>query len=83
MSPVARSCDSSTRADSRNDLRRLFGTPGSRYDFQGVNLPQIRKQCGELEAQQKAASRKVNNKVMSMIDRLVESSSVQGTGTDP
>jgi hypothetical protein len=47
----------------------MFGKAGSRYDFAGLNLSQIRKQCGELETQQKAASRKVNNKVMSMIDR--------------
>lgn len=48
----------------------MFGKAGSRYDFQGLNLSHIRKQCAELEAQQKAASRKVNNKVMSMIDSI-------------
>jgi hypothetical protein len=56
---------------TKSSASRLFGKAGSRYDFQGVNLPQIRKQCAELETQQKSASRKVNNKVMSMIDRFV------------
>jgi len=54
----------------------MFGKAGSRYDFAGLNLSQIRKQCGELETQQKAASRKVNNKVMSMIDRYAAKANV-------
>jgi hypothetical protein len=41
------------------------------YDFSGVNLPQAREQCRELEATQKGMGRKINTKVMNMIDKWV------------
>ena len=50
------------------DEHQFFGKAGSPYDFQGVNLPQAREQCRELEAQQKGMSRKINTKVMNMIE---------------
>lgn len=52
---------------------RFFGQPGTPYDFQGVNLGQARDQCRELEAQQKGMGRKINTKVMNMIDKSVAS----------
>lgn len=48
---------------------RFFGKSGSPYDFQGVNLNQVTQQCRELEAQQKGMGRKINTKVMNMIDK--------------
>jgi structural maintenance of chromosome 2 len=49
-------------------LDRFFGKPASPYDFQGVNLGQAREQCRELEATQKGMGRKINTKVMNMIE---------------
>jgi structural maintenance of chromosome 2 len=48
---------------------RFFGKAGTPYDFGGVNLSQAREQCRELEAQQKGMGRKINTKVMNMIDK--------------
>ncbi len=53
------------------DGSRFFGKAGSPYDCKGVNLNQAREQCRELEAQQKAAGRKINTKVMNMIEGSV------------
>lgn len=50
--------------------QQFFGKPGSLYDFNGVNLNQAREQCRELEAQHKGMSRKINTKVMNMIDNV-------------
>ncbi|KAK1922323.1 RecF/RecN/SMC [Papiliotrema laurentii] len=50
------------------DEHQFFGKKGSPYDFQGVNLTQAREQCRELEAQQKGMGRKINTKVMNMIE---------------
>ncbi|RSH91525.1 Structural maintenance of chromosomes protein 2 [Saitozyma podzolica] len=52
------------------DEHQFFGKPGTPYDFKGVNLPQAREQCRELEAQQKGMGRKINTKVMNMIDNV-------------
>lgn len=49
---------------------QFFGKPGTPYDFAGVNLSQAREQCRELEAQHKGMSRKINTKVMSLIDNV-------------
>jgi structural maintenance of chromosome 2 len=51
------------------DWNRFFGKQGTPYDFKGVNLAQAREQCRELEAQHKGMGRKVNTKVMNMIDK--------------
>ncbi|ORY22381.1 RecF/RecN/SMC [Naematelia encephala] len=51
-----------------SDEHQFFGKKGSPYDFQGVNLGQAREQCRELEAQQKGMGRKINTKVMNMIE---------------
>lgn len=52
------------------DEHSFFGKPGSPYDFNGVNLAQAREQCRELEAQHKGMGRKINTKVMNMIDNV-------------
>ncbi|WWD19905.1 hypothetical protein CI109_104374 [Kwoniella shandongensis] len=49
---------------------QFFGKPSTPYDFNGVNLHQARDQCRELEAQQKGMGRKINTKVMNMIDNV-------------
>jgi structural maintenance of chromosome 2 len=58
------------------DRKRFFGKAGTPYDFQGVNLNQAREQCRELEAQHKGMGRKINTKVMNMIDRSARHSSL-------
>ncbi len=52
------------------DEQQFFSKPGSPYDFNGVNLQQAREQCRELEAQHKGMGRKINTKVMNMIDNV-------------
>lgn len=52
-------------------LTRFFGKAGTPYDFSGVNLAQARDQCRELEAAHKGMGRKINTKVMNMIDKWV------------
>jgi structural maintenance of chromosome 2 len=62
-------CVGSDRGSDATNGVRFFGKPGTPYDFKGVNLPQAREQCRELEAQQKGLGRKINTKVMNMIDK--------------
>lgn len=50
--------------------KQFFGQRGTPYDFAGVNLGQAREQCRELEAQHKGMGRKINTKVMNMIDSV-------------
>lgn len=52
------------------DEHQFFGKPGTPYDFAGVNLQQAREQCRELETQHKGMGRKINTKVMNMIDNV-------------
>ncbi|WWC72293.1 uncharacterized protein I206_106255 [Kwoniella pini CBS 10737] len=47
---------------------QFFGKSGTPYDFHGVNLNQARDQCRELETAQKGLGRKINTKVMNMIE---------------
>ena len=47
--------------DRDTNRNRFFGKPGTPYDFSGVNLPQ--------EAAHKGMGRKINTKVMNMIDK--------------
>lgn len=56
---------------SSTDEDRFFGKPGSIYDFKAENINHKREQCRELESQQKGMGRKINTKVMNMIDRWV------------
>jgi hypothetical protein len=57
---------------------RFFGKSGSPYDFNGVNLSHARDQCRELETQQKGMGRKINTKVMNMIDKYVPGRGLAG-----
>lgn len=52
------------------DEHQFFGNAGTPYDFAGVNLQQAREQCRELETQHKGMGRKINTKVMNMIDNV-------------
>ena len=47
----------------------LFGQPGSLYDFENFNLGVSRERCAELEEQQKGMKKKINPKVINMIDK--------------
>ncbi|WVN90046.1 uncharacterized protein L203_105281 [Cryptococcus depauperatus CBS 7841] len=49
---------------------QFFGQSGTPYDFEGVNFQQSREQCRELEIQHKGMGRKINTKVMNMIDNV-------------
>ena len=44
---------------------RLFGRPGTAYDFRGVDVHALREKARELEGTQKAMKKKVNPKAIS------------------
>lgn len=47
-----------------------FGKPGSQYDFTAVDIGRLKEKAKELEAQQKGMKKKVNPKVINMIDTV-------------
>ncbi|OCH89946.1 condensin complex subunit SMC2 [Obba rivulosa] len=47
-----------------------FGQPGSQYDFKSVDMNLLREKAKELETQQKGMKKKVNPKVINMIDTV-------------
>ena len=47
----------------------LFGKAGSQYDFKSVDIGALRDKATELEQQQRGMKKKVNPKVINMIDR--------------
>ena len=49
----------------------LFGQPGSQYDFSKIDIGQLKDRARELEEQQRGMKKKVNPKVMNMIDTCV------------
>ncbi|CED83396.1 nuclear condensin complex protein [Phaffia rhodozyma] len=49
---------------------RFFGQPGTVYNFDGFDLAKSRSRCAELEALQKGMRKKINRKVMDMIDSV-------------
>ena len=49
----------------------LFGQAGSQYDFNKFDIGQQKDRARELEEQQRGMKRKVNPKVMNMIDTYV------------
>jgi hypothetical protein len=49
----------------------LFGQPGSQYDFSKIDIGQLKDRARELEEQQRSMKKKVNPKVMNMIDTCV------------
>ena len=50
-------------------LQSQFGLPETLYDFQGIDADVLKNKCDELEASTKGMKKKINPKVMSMIDR--------------
>ncbi|KAI9507224.1 condensin complex subunit SMC2 [Russula earlei] len=48
----------------------LFGQAGSQYDFSKVDFGQLKDRARELEEQQRGMKKKVNPKVMNMIDTV-------------
>ena len=52
------------------DEHELFGRPGTAYDFAKHNMQEVRKTCRKLEEQQSGMKRKVNPKVLNMIDSV-------------
>lgn len=49
--------------------RSLFGKKGTPYDFASVDVGQLKEKAKELEDSQKGMKKKVNPKVLNMIDR--------------
>ncbi|KAG6373678.1 hypothetical protein JVT61DRAFT_6349 [Boletus reticuloceps] len=47
-----------------------FGKPGSPYDFASVDIVALSAKAGELEARQRRMKKKVNHKVMNMIETV-------------
>ncbi|KAH8105378.1 condensin complex subunit SMC2 [Cristinia sonorae] len=47
-----------------------FGKPGSQFDFASVDIGRLKDKARELEAQQKGMKKKINPKVMNMIDSV-------------
>ncbi|THG98165.1 hypothetical protein EW026_g3966 [Hermanssonia centrifuga] len=48
----------------------LFGKPGSQYDFSTVDVNRLKDKARELESQQKGMKKKINPKVITMIDSV-------------
>ena len=46
-----------------------FGKPGGLYDFSQCNIPDLRKRAGTLEESQKGLKKKLNPKVLNMIEQ--------------
>ena len=46
-----------------------FGKPGTQYDFNSTDINALRQKSEELMASQEGLKKKVNTKVMNMIDR--------------
>jgi len=46
-----------------------FGKAGSPYDFEALDVGQLKEKAKELEESQKGMKKKVNPKVINMIDR--------------
>jgi structural maintenance of chromosome 2 len=49
-------------------ISSLFNRPGTQYDFT-VDISSLKQKCDELETAQKGMKKKINPKVMNMIDR--------------
>lgn len=50
-------------------LARTFGQEGSPYNFAGVQMNDLKKKCQQLQEDQAGMKKKVNPKVLTMIDR--------------
>jgi len=61
---------------------RSFGKPGGQFDFDAVNIPQAKEKARELEETQKGMKKKINPKVMNMIDVCVPSNEIRPQRAD-
>ena len=52
------------------DECHLFGQPGSAYEFAKHNMDDVRRQCKRLDEQQSGLRRRINPRVMHMIDNV-------------
>ena len=52
---------------------RQFGNPGTQYDWGGKSISELDHKVKELEENQRGMKRKINPKVMNMIDKWVDS----------
>ncbi|CAO1635759.1 unnamed protein product [Sympodiomycopsis kandeliae] len=50
--------------------QKQFGQPGTAYDFRKQNMSEVRKMCKALEEQHAGLKKKVNPKVLNMIDSV-------------
>ncbi|KAG8820310.1 Structural maintenance of chromosomes protein 2 [Serendipita sp. 399] len=50
--------------------KKKFGKPGTAYDYDNVNIPQTKEKAKELEELQKGMKKKINPKVLNMIDTV-------------
>lgn len=48
---------------------RYFGEPGTVYDFQNMNVADIKKQLQQALAKHESLRKKINVRVMNMIDK--------------
>lgn len=48
---------------------RFFGEPGSSYDYHNINLADVRKQLQQLNVNHETMRKKINVRVMNMIDK--------------
>lgn len=51
----------------------MFGKAGTPFDFAGADMARVKEKARELEEQQKGMKKKVNPKVINMIDRCAPS----------
>jgi len=51
------------------EVRRLFGKPGTQYTVRGDDLTPLKLRSEELKTAQEGLKKKINPKVMNMIDR--------------
>ncbi|KAF5319361.1 hypothetical protein D9619_008670 [Psilocybe cf. subviscida] len=47
-----------------------FGKPGTKYDFEGHDFADLKQKCAEQAQLQEGMKKKINNKVMNMIDTV-------------
>ena len=52
-------------------MYRFFGKTGTQYDFEATDMASLREKAKELEDQQKGMKKKINPKVLNMIERCV------------
>jgi hypothetical protein len=52
-------------------MKSLFGQPGSQNDINKIDIGQLKDRTRELEEQQRGMKKKVDPKVMNMIDMCV------------